>query len=75
MTIQQEILTRSGPELKTLTPMKAIRNKCLECANWSAHEVRHCQITDCALWAYRSGRNPERKGVGGEICDHLKIAS
>lgn len=35
---------------------KAIRQKCLECQNASAHNVRHCHITDCPLWPWRFGR-------------------
>lgn len=38
-----------------LTPMRAIRNKCLECSGTSK-EVRECKITDCTLWPYRSGK-------------------
>ena len=31
------------------TPMKAIKMKCLECANWSRSEVTNCNLCDCAL--------------------------
>ena len=40
------------------TPLKAIRQKCLECSNGSSHEVRLCPINDCALYEYRSGHRP-----------------
>ncbi|MFA6599827.1 MAG: hypothetical protein WC352_02450 [Candidatus Omnitrophota bacterium] len=49
---------------KNLTPLKAIRKKCLECSCFSPKEVRLCPITDCALYEYRFGHNPARKGVG-----------
>jgi hypothetical protein len=39
-----------------LTPLKAIRIKCLECCCDSSHEVKNCHITDCPLWPYRLGR-------------------
>ena len=45
-----------------MTPMKAIRAKCLDC-NGNAYEVRLCPCTDCALWPFRLGKNPNRKGI------------
>lgn len=52
---------------KKLTPIKAIRAKCLDCSNYQPSEIRNCEITDCALWPYRMGTNPARKGKGGDI--------
>lgn len=46
-----------------LTPMKAIRKKCLECTNGQMKEVRDCPVKTCALYTYRSGHRP----TGGEI--------
>ena len=43
-------------------PIKAIRRKCLDCTVWSALEVANCPMTDCALWPYRFGGDPWRKG-------------
>lgn len=43
-----------------MTPMKAIRSKCLEC-NGTANEVKLCPCTDCALWPFRLGKNPNIK--------------
>ncbi len=51
-------------EEKRLTPMKAIRAKCLDCCCWNPNEVRLCPIRDCALYDYRFGHNPARKGKG-----------
>ena len=42
-----------------LTPIKAIRKKCLECSCGSSNEVRVCPIVDCALYAYRFGKRPK----------------
>jgi len=39
-------------------PLKAIREKCLDCCGNQTSEVRECHITDCPLWAYRMGKNP-----------------
>ena len=56
-----------------LTPMKAIRKKCLECSNGSYQEVTLCPIKTCALYAYRSGHRP----IGEEepVEDIKKITS
>ena len=51
-------------EEKRLTPMKAIRAKCLDCCCFNANEVRMCPIRDCPLYEYRFGHNPARKGKG-----------
>lgn len=50
--------------MKQLTPMKAIRAKCLECSGNQPGEVRGCKIDDCVLYPYRFGHNPNRKGIG-----------
>lgn len=47
-----------------MTPMKAIRLKWLDCCCGSSTEVKLCPAQDCPLWAYRSGHNPARAGVG-----------
>jgi hypothetical protein len=47
-----------------LTPIQAMRAKCLECCSGSAKEVKLCPIPDCALYPYRFGTNPNRKGIG-----------
>ena len=58
MSVKHEVLTKDGLKEVNLTPMKAIRLKCLECANFQWSEVRDCNILDCALYVYRFGRNP-----------------
>ena len=45
------------------TPMKAIREKCLECCCGSSQEVKLCVIQDCALYPFRLGKNPNRQKV------------
>lgn len=60
---------------KRLTPVKAIRAKCLDCCCWQATEVRMCPVKDCPLYPYRMGHNPARQGKGKrDIGDdiHLK---
>jgi hypothetical protein len=50
---------------KTLSPLRAIRAKCLDCSAAVALEVRHCELDDCPLYPYRLGHNPARAGKGG----------
>lgn len=42
-----------------LTPMKAIRKKCLECSSGQSKEVKLCTIKTCPLYAYRNGHRPK----------------
>lgn len=48
-----------------MTPLKAIRLKCLDCCCGQYKEVRLCPSDDCSLWIYRFGHNPKRTGLGG----------
>lgn len=41
-----------------VTPMKAIRAKCLDCSCGSTNEVKLCPITRCPLYPFREGHNP-----------------
>lgn len=41
-----------------MTPLKAIREKCLDCCCGASAEVKLCPVTGCALWQYRFGHNP-----------------
>ena len=48
-----------------LTPLKAIRKNCLDCTNQKPKEIRLCLDTKCPLHPFRMGKNPNRKGIGG----------
>lgn len=39
-----------------LSPLKAIRAKCLDCSCDSYQEVGNCPVTTCAIWPYRFGK-------------------
>ena len=41
-----------------LTPLKAIRAKCLDCSGDSWAEVEQCVIPECPLYPYRFGKRP-----------------
>jgi hypothetical protein len=44
---------------KKLTPMKAIRLKCLDCCCGQKLEVKFCPSDDCPLHPFRMGHRPE----------------
>ena len=39
--------------------LSAIRQKCLDCSCYQPSEVRDCRITNCDLWPFRFGKDPE----------------
>jgi len=41
------------------TPLKSIRRHCKDCSE-SLKEVRNCELSQCALFSYRMGKNPYR---------------
>ncbi len=41
---------------KSLTPLKAIRAKCLDCCCGSKGEVKACEVRDSSLWSFRFGK-------------------
>lgn len=42
-------------------PVKAIREKCLECSNGQPSEVKYCPVEKCPLYPFRLGKNPFRQ--------------
>jgi len=59
--IKHRIKTKDGYEVKELSPVRAIKAKCMECSNWQYSEVKTCHMTDCSLFPYRMGKNPAIK--------------
>jgi hypothetical protein len=49
-----------------LTPIQAIRKKCLECSNGQYNEIRGCLIKTCPLYLFRVGENYSKKQEGTE---------
>lgn len=44
-----------------MNPLKAIREKCIDCCCGNMAEVKRCTAEDCPLWRFRFGTNPDRK--------------
>ena len=41
------------------TPLKAIRQKCLDCCAGQVAEIRRCELKNCPLFPYRFGKRPK----------------
>lgn len=57
-----------------ISPLKAIREKCLECSCGQTNEVRLCPIDRCPLYPYRFGKNPVSSRKKRELTPEEKIA-
>lgn len=58
--------------MKALSPLKAIRAKCLDCSCGQPSEVKLCPIEGCTLFFYRFGKNPNRKRKDSKKPEVLK---
>jgi len=47
--------------MASMTPLKAIRAKCMDCMCEQPKEIKLCPITDCSLYPFRFGKNPNIK--------------
>jgi len=61
------VIFLDGPRESTklaidLTPMKAMRAKCMDCSGGNAGEVRRCVIPNCPLYPFRTGKRPVFEG-------------
>lgn len=59
---------------RKLSPLKAIRSKCLDCMCGQAREVQMCPSEDCSLYVFRYGKNPSRSGIGNKGANPPKRA-
>lgn len=41
-----------------MKPLQAIKAKCLDCSGNQANEVKLCPVTECPLYLFRFGKNP-----------------
>jgi hypothetical protein len=59
----------SQRELRTfghepMTPLAALRLRCLDCCGGSSYEVRSCVAVTCPAWPFRLGKSPWRTPLG-----------
>ncbi len=51
---------------KDVSPVRSIRKYCVQvCQSGSPKEARHCSNSECPLFPFRMGTNPNRQGIGG----------
>ena len=43
---------------KRISPLKAIRLKCLDCTGGEVLQIKTCPAIDCPLWKFRLGIHP-----------------
>jgi len=53
------IQKKNGLEICNINRRTAIRQKCLNCSGYSSADVTSCTLTDCSLYAYRSGNGKQ----------------
>lgn len=56
-----EVSAAAGHRPKS--PMKAIREKCLDCTANQPSEVQRCEAASCALWPFRANKHPYTSGA------------
>jgi hypothetical protein len=52
--------------ITALTPLGAIRKKCLWCCNGSTSEVALCPATSCSSWPFRFGHKPTDETIADQ---------
>lgn len=70
--VGRDPLSMSAAELEYLghgrvSPLRALRLKCLDCCNGSAQQVRLCNAVDCPSWPFRMGKNPWGSPLSAEV--------
>ena len=43
---------------KRRSPLRAIRDKCMDCTADQPKEIGECPSANCPLWPFRMGKNP-----------------
>ena len=73
MSILHKIRNRQGELVeKKITPIKAIREKCMDCCCWQINEVRECLSEECALHPFRMGKTGTHANKGRVLSEEQK---
>jgi len=57
---------RFGKKIKKISPLKSIKSKCRWCMGGNSKDIKGCLTPNCAIYKYRFGHNPARKGIGNQ---------
>jgi len=52
---------RRGKRVEGISPLQVIKEHCRACGD---EHPEDCQVTECCLWPFRLGKNPNRAGIG-----------
>lgn len=64
----------NSAQMKTYSsPLKAIKQNCIECMCGNKSEVKNCTVSSCPLFNFRFGKNPFRKNTR-HITDEQRAA-
>jgi hypothetical protein len=55
-----------------MSPLKALRLRCIDCYGGCLKSVRGCTSTDCPSWPFRLGHSPWRKELSQERKEQLR---
>ena len=55
-----------------MSPLKALRLRCIDCYGGSLKSVRCCTSTDCPSWPFRLGHSPWRKQLSQDRKEQLR---
>jgi len=54
-----------------ISPLKALRLRCVDCCAGSPSEVRQCVSVTCPSWPFRMGRSPWRQPISDATRERL----
>ncbi len=55
-----------------MSPIKALRARCVDCCGGSPREVRLCPAVGCPAWPFRMGKSPWRPAPSEARLEHLR---
>lgn len=55
-----------------MSPLKALRLRCLDCCCFQQNEVKLCTATRCPSWPFRMGKNPWRQPPSEAQREHAR---
>lgn len=55
------MIMQGGENEKYVSPLHAIRRKCVDCCCGNKNEPALCTVVKCPLYVFRFGKNPYRK--------------
>jgi hypothetical protein len=65
--VSREELIAAGH--KPMSPLKALRARCIDCCAGELSRVRRCAHLDCPSWPYRMGTNPWQAPLSAEVLE------